>query len=61
MDIYSIAAANLQISARPSRMNAEAENRYYSKQVALPRLGPGLLGSIAMTASVILMMGIVLI
>lgn len=60
MDIYSLAAANLRNVARPSRMNAEAESRYYSKRVALPRLSLGLLGSIATTASVILFMGMVL-
>ncbi|MER8967282.1 hypothetical protein [Mesorhizobium sp. M0159] len=61
MDIYSLVAANLQTSARRSPMNAEAENRYYSKQLAVPRFGPGLLRSIAMTASVVLVIGIVLI
>ena len=61
MDIYSLAATNLRNVAQPARMNAKAENHYYSKQVGLPRLSLALLGSIATTASVILIMGIVLI
>ncbi|MER8423891.1 hypothetical protein [Mesorhizobium sp. M1112] len=54
MDIYSLVAANLHSGARPALKDAKSEDRYYSDQVALPRLGPGLLGSIAVCALLIL-------
>ena len=38
-------------------MTGRAEDRYYANQIALPRLSPGLLGSIAMMAGVFLILG----
>ena len=61
MDIYSLAVTHTHAGAPPAPMSARAEDRYYSNQIAMPRLSPGLLGSIAMTASVILILGITLI
>ena len=61
MDIYSLAAANIHTAPRPAPMSARAEDRYYSNQIVLPRLSRGLLGSLAMTASVILILGMTLI
>ena len=61
MDIYSLVATNIHPGARPEPMNARAEDRYYSDQITLPRLSPGVLRSIAMTAGVILILGIGLI
>ena len=61
MDIYSLVAANLHTEPRQASMNARAEDRYYSDQITLPRLSPGVLRSIAMTAGVILILGIGLI
>ena len=54
MDIYSLVAANLHAGARPTPMDGKSEDRYYSRQVALPRLGRGLLGSIVVCALLIL-------
>ncbi len=61
MDIYSLVAANLHAGPRQAPMNARSEDRYYAQQITVPRLGPGLLGSIAMMTSVILILGIFLI
>ncbi|CAN7580098.1 hypothetical protein [Mesorhizobium sp. LjNodule214] len=61
MDIYSVAVTNIHAGARPAPMSARAEERYYSNQIALPHLSPGLLGSIAITAGVILILGIPLV
>jgi hypothetical protein len=57
MDIYSLAAAHVHAQPRPAPMKARAEDRYYANQIALPLLRPGLLGSIAMIAGVILFLG----
>jgi hypothetical protein len=54
MDIYSLVAANLQTKAHPAPMSARSEERYYSEQIALPRLSPRLFGSVAMMVGVIL-------
>ncbi len=61
MDIYSLTAAHMRITARPARMSAREEDRYYSNQVALPRLDPRLIGAISMVVSVILIFGVGLI
>ncbi|MER9078667.1 hypothetical protein [Mesorhizobium sp. M0895] len=61
MDIYSLAATHIHTAARPGPMSAWAEDRYYSDQIAWPHLNQGLLGSIVMTAGVILILGITLI
>lgn len=59
MDIYSLVAANIRPKADPARMDAKAEDRYYSDQIALPRLSPGLLGSIVVTScAILILMGI---
>jgi hypothetical protein len=60
MDIYSLVAANTHTGGHPTPMSARAEDRYYSDQFALSGLNPGLLGSIAMTAGVILIFGLTL-
>ena len=57
MDIYSLAATHIHAEARQAPMTARGEDRYYANQIALPRLSPGLLGSIAMMAGVILILG----
>lgn len=61
MDIYSLVAANLHTEPRQASMNARAEDRYYASQITLPHLAPRLLGSIAMMAGVILILGMSLI
>ncbi|MGX5842938.1 hypothetical protein ACWGTI_19660 [Mesorhizobium sp. ArgA1] len=61
MDIYSLAATHIHAGARPGPMSAQAEDRYYSSQIVLPHLSPGLLGSFAMTAGLILILGTTLI
>lgn len=61
MDIYSLAIAHIHTAARPARMNARAEDRYYSNHRDVRRSRPGLLGSIAMVGGVIMMLGISLI
>ena len=61
MDIYSLVAANLQAGPRQAPMDGRAEDRYYAQQIALPRLAPELLGSIAMMCGVILILGMFLI
>jgi hypothetical protein len=57
MDIYSLAATHVHVQPRPAPMKARAEDRYYANQIALSHLRPGLLGSIAMMAGVILFLG----
>ena len=54
MDIYSLVATNTRSGGYPARMDAKSEDRYYSDQVARPRLSPGLLGSIVVTSCVLL-------
>ncbi|CDZ60819.1 hypothetical protein [Neorhizobium galegae] len=56
MDIYSLAITHIHTQAQPVRMSAWAEDRYYSDQMALTRLSLGLLGSIAMTAGMFLIL-----
>jgi hypothetical protein len=53
MDIYSLVAANLHAEARPALRDGKSEDHYYSRQVRLPRLGRGLLGSIVVCALLI--------
>ena len=50
MDIYSLVATNMRSGAHPAPMDAKSEDRYYSDQVALPRMSPRLLGSIFVTS-----------
>ena len=57
MDIYSLAATHIHAEAQPAPTTARAEDRYYANHIALPRLRPGLLGSIAMLAGLILILG----
>jgi hypothetical protein len=57
MDIYGLAAAHIHSQPRSSPMNAQAENRYYANQICLPSLHPGLIGSVAMIAGIILLVG----
>ena len=61
MDIYSLVAANLHSDRRPAPMSSRAEDRYYAQQVNPPRLGVGLFRSIAMSAGLMLILGIVLV
>lgn len=56
MDIYSLVATSISPGARAGRMNAKAEDRYYSDYVGLPPVNPGLLGSIAVTACIVLIL-----
>jgi len=58
MDIYSLAAVYVHAQHhRPVPIKACAEDRYYANQTALLLLRPGLLGSIAMIASVMVFLG----
>jgi len=60
MDIYGLIATNMRSRARPARMDAKSEDRYYSDQVALPRLSRGLLGSIVvMTCALLVLVGLI--
>ena len=62
MDIYSLAVTHIHTGLRPVPLSARAEDHYYcSNQVVLPHLSRGLLRSIAMTAGVILIIGLTLI
>ncbi|MER8692097.1 hypothetical protein NKI77_07960 [Mesorhizobium opportunistum] len=61
MDIYSLAATHINTGVRPGPMSAQAEDRYYSDQISWPPPKQGLLGSIAMTAGVVLILGMTLI
>lgn len=61
MDIYSLTIAHMHAGVRPVRMSAWAEDRYYSSQIALPRLNPGVLRSIVIPACMALALGITLI
>lgn len=61
MDIYSLAITHIYTRPRPVRISAWAEDRYYSNQIALPRLSSGLLGSVTIMVGVILILGITLI
>jgi hypothetical protein len=56
MDIYSLAATQVHAEPRPAPMKARAEDRYYANQIAPPFLQPGLVGSIAMIAGMILLL-----
>ena len=56
MDIYSLVAANIHSGTHPARIDARAEDRYYSDQVGLPRLSLRLLGSIVVTTCTILIL-----
>jgi hypothetical protein len=58
MDIYSLGAAHVHaLHHRPVQMKARAEDRYYANHTVLPLLRPGLLGSTAMVACLILLLG----
>ena len=57
MDIYGLVATNIRSKNHPVQMAAEAEDRYYREQVALPRLNPSLLGSIVAATCAILVLG----
>ncbi|WEK03478.1 MAG: hypothetical protein P0Y65_14915 [Candidatus Devosia phytovorans] len=57
MDMYSLAVTHIHARPQPAQMSAAAEDRYYASQAALPPLRPGLLGSIAAMASLILWFG----
>lgn len=54
MDIYGLAITHIRTAVRPVRMSAWAEDRYYSNQMDLRRLNPGLRGSIAIAAGLTL-------
>lgn len=54
MDIYSLVAANLHSGARSIPIDSKSEDRYYSRQMRVPRMGRGLLGSIVVCALLIL-------
>lgn len=56
MDIYSLVATNIRSKGHPVPMATKAEDRYYREQVVLPRLNPGLLGSIVATTCAILVL-----
>lgn len=57
MDIYGLAATHIHPQPRSPPMNTQAENRYYANQIGLPPLHPGLIGSVAMIAGIILLLG----
>lgn len=57
MDIYGLAATHIHTEPRSAPMTARAEDRYYTNQIALARLSPALLGSIAMMAGIVLFLG----
>ncbi|RXT30570.1 hypothetical protein B5P46_01085 [Rhizobium leguminosarum] len=61
MDIYGLAVTHIHTAVRPVRMSAWAEDRYYSNQMDLRRLNPGLRGSIAIAAGLTLILGVTLI
>ena len=56
MDRQSLVAAHMLNRRRPTPMGAAAEDRYYKDQITLPRLQLRLLGLIATTASVTLLL-----
>ena len=56
MDRQSLVAAHMLNRRHPTRMGAAAEDRYYKDQITLPRLRLRLLGLIATTASVTLLL-----
>ncbi|MUZ76188.1 hypothetical protein GOZ90_26500 [Agrobacterium vitis] len=61
MDIYGLVITHIRTELRPVRMNAWAEDRYYSTHMGLRRFRPGPFESISMAAGLILMLGITLI
>lgn len=58
MDIYSLAATD-RTRTCTAPMNSRAEDRYYDDHRGLPRLNAAAFGSIAMTASLFLIFGLV--
>lgn len=58
MDLQTLVAAYMVNRRRPAKMNAAAEDRYYNEQITLSRPRLRLVGLIATTASVILLVGI---
>lgn len=58
MDIYSLATTDISRTG-PAPMTPRAEDRYYAAHKGLPRLNPAALGSLAMTAGLFLIFGLV--
>lgn len=56
MDRQTLVAAHMTNRHRPTPMGAPAEDRYYKNQITLPHLKHRLLGLIATTASVMLLL-----
>ncbi|CAN7247826.1 hypothetical protein LJR234_001112 [Mesorhizobium amorphae] len=56
MDVYSLVATNIRSKGHSAPMDAKAEDRHYRDKVVLPRLSPGLLGSIVATTCAILIL-----
>ncbi|EJB02970.1 hypothetical protein FHX14_001921 [Rhizobium sp. BK619] len=57
MDLQCLVAAHMPNHRRPTQMDAAAEDRYYRNQITLPPpLGLRLLGLIATTGSVTLLL-----
>ena len=56
MDLQSLVAAHMPNRRRKTQMGAAAEDRYYRNQITLPRLGLRLLGLLATTAGVTLLL-----
>ncbi|QTG17281.1 hypothetical protein G6M86_28780 (plasmid) [Agrobacterium tumefaciens] len=61
MDIYSLAITHIHAPVPTVRMSAWAEDRYYSDHKGVPRFRPGLFGSVAMAAGMIMILGMTLI
>ncbi len=57
MEICDLVAANFHTGSDIRPMSTQAEDRYYASQIALPRLSPALLGSIATIAGMIMILG----
>ena len=56
MDLQNLVAAHMLNRRRPQQMDASAEDRYYSDQIALPRPGLRMLAPVAAVAGVILLL-----
>lgn len=61
MDIYGLAIAQIQNTARPPTITACAEDCYYSAHMGAQHFRPVLLRAAAVAATVIVMLGLPLI
>ncbi|OJF90332.1 hypothetical protein [Pararhizobium antarcticum] len=60
MEIYSLVIAHMRAAARTVPMSALAEDCYYAKHSDMRCFRPGVPGSVAMAAGMIVMLGLAL-